>query len=96
VKFDSRFPFNETENAFSPFPSLFLLTHQKKGTSRERERRGKIFFLYVPKIKMKEKRNDSITRQISLNKQFVLPSFESMARKGMKSRKHGDRKRERG
>lgn len=34
------------------------------------------FFLYVPKIKMKEKRNDSITRQISLNKQFVLPSFE--------------------
>jgi hypothetical protein len=64
-------------------------------SEREGRKGGKIFFLYVPKIKMKEKRNDSITRQISLNKQFVLPSFESMARKGMKSRKHRNRQKER-
>ena len=76
VKSDSRFPLNETENVFL-FPSLFLSTHQKK---RNIERGKKGIFL-CQKMKMKKERNDSITRQISLNKQFVLPSSNMYQKK---------------
>jgi hypothetical protein len=56
-----------------PISELISLDSSEK---RNVEKREKEIFLCVPEIKMKEKRNDSITRQISLNKQFVLPCFE--------------------
>lgn len=69
-------------------------SEQEKERERAGEKREKFLFV-CQKIKMKEKRNDSITRQISLNKQFVLPSSSMFQKKwkGMKLSRDKERKK---